>query len=84
VAFDGAAFDYLLARHGERKVPLLACYPRDLVRQLRDLARYEERVPILNRQTLDWAWDNYFAAGAAGRPLELERRERGAVEYNNA
>jgi len=84
VTFDAAAFDYLLARHGERKVPLLACYPRDLVRQLRDLARYEERAPELNRQTIDWAWDNYFAAGAAGRPLELERRERGAVEYDNA
>lgn len=84
VVFDGAAFDYLLARHDERKVPLLACYPRDLVRQLRDLARYEERAPELNRQTIDWAWDNYFAAGAAGRPLELERRERGVVEYNNA
>jgi hypothetical protein len=84
VAFDAAAFDYLLARHGERKVPLLACYPRDLLRQLRDLARYEERAPILDRQSIDWAWDNYFAAGVAGRPLELERRERGAVEYNNA
>ena len=84
VAFDGAAFDYLLARHEQRKVPLLACYPRDLMRQLRDLARYEERAPELSRRTIDWAWDNYFAAGAAGRPLETERRERGSVEYNNA
>lgn len=84
VAFDAEAFDYLLARHDERKVPLLACYPRDLMRQLRDLARYEERRPELSRRTIDWAWDNYFAAGAAGRPLETERRERGTVEYNNA
>lgn len=84
VEFDAAVFDYLLARHGERKVPLLACYPRDLMRQLRDLARYEERRPELSRRTIDWAWDNYFATGAAGRPLENERRERGTMEYSNA
>ena len=69
-------FDYLLERHRQHGVPLLACYPRDLVRQLRDLARFEERAPTLDRHTLDWAWDNYFAAGAPGRPAEQERRER--------
>jgi len=84
VGFDLDAFDYLLARHDERKVPLLACYPRDLMRQLRDLARYEEQGPELSRRTIDWAWDNYFATGAAGRPLDTERRERGTMEYSNA
>ena len=84
VAFDGAVFDYLLACHAERRVPLLACYPRDLLRQLRDLARYEDRAPELTRANLDWAWDNYFAAGAPGRPLETDRRERGTMEYSNA
>lgn len=84
VAFDCDAFGYLLARHEQRQVPLLACYPRDLMRQLRDLARYEERSPELSRRTIDWAWDNYFAAGAAGRPLETERRDRGTMEYSNA
>ena len=84
VAFDPDALSYLLARHEERQVPLLACYPRDLMHQLRDLARYEEQVPELSRRTIDWAWDNYFAAGAAGRPLDTERRERGTMEYSNA
>jgi len=84
VDFDQDAFDYLLACHQRRDVPLLACYPRDLMRQLRDLARYEEQAPELSRRTLDWAWDNYFAAGAAGRPAEQERRERGNMEYSNA
>ncbi|WP_229487714.1 ATP-binding protein [Pseudoduganella lutea] len=75
------AFAYLLDCHREHGVPLLACYPRDLVRQLRDLARYEDRVPELSRRTLDWAWDNYFAAGSQhGCPLELERRDRGTHE----
>jgi hypothetical protein len=84
VAFDAASFDYLLDCHRERGVPLLACYPRDLMRQLRDLARYEDRVPELSRRTLDWAWDNYFAAGAPGRPASQERRERGTTEYEHA
>lgn len=84
VTFDAAAFDYLLACHRERGVPLLACYPRDLMRQLRDLARYEDCAPELSRRTLDWAWDNYFAAGAPGRPASQERRERGTTEYEHA
>ncbi|MUI11457.1 ATP-binding protein [Massilia dura] len=78
VAFDAGVFAYLLACHRERGMPLLACHPRDLVRQLRDLARYEDRVPELTRQTLDWAWDNYFAADSQqGCAPELDRRDRG-------
>jgi len=73
-------FDYLLDLHRRHGVPLLACYPRDLVRQLRDLARFEERAPTLSRHTLDWAWDNYFASGTPGRPAELERRERAPLD----
>lgn len=80
VAFDADAFGYLLDLHRARGVPLLACYPRDLLRQLRDLARYEEQAPVLSRRTLDWAWDNYFAAGSPGRPAEQDRRERGRME----
>lgn len=81
IRFDAAVFDYLLDCHRACGVPLLACHPRDLVRQLRDLARYEERAPELDRRALDWAWNNYFAAGApSGCPLQLERRERGTME----
>jgi hypothetical protein len=81
VAFDTGVFDYLIERHREHAIPLLACYPRDLLRQLRDLARYEEEAPQLTRRTLDWAWDNYFATGnPPGCTLELERRERGRME----
>ena len=81
VAMDDAMFDYLLECHAGRGVPLLACYPRDLVRQLRDLARYEDRAPELTRRTLDWAWENYFTGDArhGGRPDD-ERRVRGTPE----
>lgn len=78
VAFDADAFAYLLQLHEAREVPLLACHPRDLLRQLSDLARYEDRAPELSRRTLDWAWDNYFAAAAAsGRKFDMDRRDRG-------
>lgn len=79
VAFDAEVFDYLLACHRQHGIPLLACYPRDLVRQLRDLARYEERAPTLTQATLDWAWDNYFAAGSDADSA-LEHRTRGKME----
>ena len=62
-------------------MPLLACHPRDLLRQLSDLARYDDRAPELSSRTLDWAWDNYFAAAApSGRSMQLDRRERGKLE----
>ena len=61
VPFDAAAFAFLLQRHARGATPLLACYPRDLLRQVRDLARYEGTAAQLNEQVLDWAWNNYFA-----------------------
>jgi predicted ATPase with chaperone activity len=63
VPYSDDAFQYLVReRHGREGKPLLACYPRDLVSQVRDLARYEGRPAELNPQVLDWAWENYFAA----------------------
>ncbi|MDN2698743.1 ATP-binding protein [Janthinobacterium sp. SUN073] len=79
VPFDAAAFAFLLQRHARGATPLLACYPRDLLRQVRDLARYEGTAAQLNEQVLDWAWNNYFAGanqrhGADDMAVQ-ERRE---------
>ena len=61
VPYSDDAFRYMLDElHGRDGRPLLACYPRDIVSQVRDLARYESRAPVLDRQVLDWAWNNYF------------------------
>jgi energy-coupling factor transporter ATP-binding protein EcfA2 len=78
IAFDAAAFDYLLnQRHARDDTPLLACYPRDLVRQVRDLARYESTPPRLDQRSIDWAWNNYFAgAGARRVAAEQHKKER--------
>jgi predicted ATPase with chaperone activity len=78
IAFDAAAFDYLLSGlHARDETPLLACYPRDLIRQVRDLARYESTPPTLSQRSLDWAWQNYFAgAGARRVAAEQQKKER--------
>ena len=73
VAFDAPAFQYLLHQlHYRCNVALLACYPRDLIRQVRDLARYEGTDLVLNETVLEWAWNNYFA-GASQRPGSEEK-----------
>jgi len=78
MAFDADAFAYLLTdHHAKEQTPLLACYPRDLIRQVRDLARYENTQPILDQRSLDWAWQNYFAgAGARRVAAEQQKKER--------
>lgn len=60
--FDDAAFDYVLhALHRTHGKPLLACIPRDLLSQVRDLCRYHALPPTLDTALLDWAWHNYHA-----------------------
>jgi predicted ATPase with chaperone activity len=67
VPFSDAAFRYLLDElHRRDDRPLLACYPRDIVGQVCDLARYQGTAPTLTDDALEWAWANYFA-GLKGR-----------------
>jgi predicted ATPase with chaperone activity len=61
--YSEAAFDYLLHAHHEASgKPMLACYPRDLLGQIRDFAQYRGVKPELTEQSLNWAWSNYFAS----------------------
>ncbi|NGZ86499.1 ATP-binding protein [Duganella aceris] len=77
MAFDAAAFAYLLSEHHAKEdTPMLACYPRDLVRQVRDLARYESAPAQLDRRSIDWAWNNYFAGAGARRVADQQKKER--------
>jgi hypothetical protein len=62
IPYSDKQLDYLLREHHYKEdKPLLACIPRDILGQLRDIARYEERRPELSEVLLDWAWNNYFA-----------------------
>ncbi|MFC3108601.1 ATP-binding protein [Undibacterium arcticum] len=61
IPFSDSALHYLLHEyHYKEGRALLACYPRDLLGQVRDLALYEGRLPSLTADAMDWAWGNYF------------------------
>lgn len=63
MAYSDAAFNHLVHAHHHRDGrPLLACYPRDLVSQIRDFSQYRGVRPELTSDALDWAWSNYFAS----------------------
>lgn len=88
IEFNAASFHHLLHEHHQKEQrSLLACYPRDLLAQVRDLARYYRRAPALTPAVLTWAWNNYFtthsnSSGAAsvsvpaGSGMFYERRNQ--------
>lgn len=63
IEWDADAFHYLLQEHHyAEERPLLACYPRDLLAQVRDSAAYEGGRAQLTPEIIDWAWNNYFSS----------------------
>ncbi len=61
IPFADEGLRFVLKLHHKQGRPLLACVPRDLLGQLRDFARYQNKQPVLTEELLHWAWDNYFA-----------------------
>jgi predicted ATPase with chaperone activity len=61
VAFHGGTFEALLNLHRHASKPTFACYPRDLIAQVRDYATYREWPVDLTPQLIEWAWHSYFA-----------------------
>jgi energy-coupling factor transporter ATP-binding protein EcfA2 len=73
IAWNEDAFAWLLhERHTREGRPLLACYPRDLVGQVRDRAAYEGEEASLTPEALDWAWNNYFTGVQTAPALPIE------------
>jgi Cdc6-like AAA superfamily ATPase len=61
VPYDDKALAYLLQEHYIKpKVPLRACHPRDIIDQLIDIARYQNRPPVLSKDLIDKACEAYF------------------------
>ncbi|GAB7525146.1 hypothetical protein [Paraburkholderia sp. 2C] len=68
---DDDAFDFLVHRlHQPARRPLLACYPRDLLSLVVAHATYREEPPAATPDTLQRAWNSYFASGgnSSGAP----------------
>jgi DNA-binding PadR family transcriptional regulator len=62
IPFSEEGYRYLVGElHQKHEKPLLACLPRDILCQVRDIARFDGVKPELTRELLDWAWGNYFA-----------------------
>jgi hypothetical protein len=63
IPFDEDGYRYVVQQlHTRNAKPLLACLPRDILSQLRDFARFNDRQPRLSEELLEWAWHNYFAS----------------------
>jgi predicted ATPase with chaperone activity len=61
VGYDAAVVSYLIDRiTRELEQPLRACYPRDIIQQICWTARYEQRAPRLDRQSVEQACRAYF------------------------
>lgn len=61
VRFNEEAFAHLLDVHRQTKRPTYACYPRDLVSQVKDYSAYRGNEATLTPKMIDWAWHSYFA-----------------------
>lgn len=61
VVFDAAGFEWLIEkRHKAYDKPLLPCYPRDLIGQVRDYALFEGKPAVADESALARAWQTYF------------------------
>jgi len=61
VPYEEKALAYLLQEHYIKpKIPLRACHPRDIIDQLIDIARYQNRPPVLAKDLIDEACEAYF------------------------
>jgi hypothetical protein len=63
--YRGELVDELITTIKRRGEPLRACHPRDFINQIRWSARYEEREPVVDRDSLLTAVDAYFVSEEA-------------------
>ncbi|MGH9371941.1 MAG: ATP-binding protein [Vicinamibacterales bacterium] len=61
LAFDPVMVEYLHRKYYQpRKLQMRACHPRDLVEQVVNICRYQNREPVITRDLLDAACGSYF------------------------
>ena len=65
IRFDPVMVEYLDRKYYQpRKLHMRACHPRDLISQVVDRCRYEDRAPEITRELLDAACASYFVEEA--------------------
>jgi predicted ATPase with chaperone activity len=61
LTFDPVVIEYLVRRYYEpRSLDMRACHPRDLVEQVVNLCRYQNKTATITRELLDAACASYF------------------------
>jgi hypothetical protein len=61
LAFDPVMVEYLLRKYYQpRRLEMRACHPRDLVEQVVNMCRYQNRELVITRDLLDAACSSYF------------------------
>ncbi|MDQ3349598.1 MAG: ATP-binding protein [Acidobacteriota bacterium] len=59
--FDAVMVEYLdRTYYKPRNLQMRACHPRDLLEQVVDICRYQNREPVITRELLDAACGSYF------------------------
>jgi len=61
IQYDSDLADYLLTKYFRGIRNIRGCHPRDILRQLTHIARYENREPEMTRSDLDKAVQLYFS-----------------------
>ena len=73
VRFDQQGLDWLISeRHHSTGRPLLACYPRDLIGRIRDIAVYQRDTAETSIESLARAWSVYFIHEEAGESRRMD------------
>jgi predicted ATPase with chaperone activity len=69
--YDAVMVEYLQRAYYERRnLQMRACHPRDLVEQVIDMCRYQQREPVITRDMLDAACASYFLEESASQSNE--------------
>jgi hypothetical protein len=69
--FDPVMVEYLNRKYYQpRRLQMRACHPRDLLEQVVDMCRYQEREPVITRELLDAACGSYFLEESASQGVE--------------
>jgi predicted ATPase with chaperone activity len=81
LAFDPVVVEYLQRRYYQpRGLKMRACHPRDILDQVQDLARYQNRQPTITRELLDAACRSYFLEEQMGESDLAAHQPNGRAE----
>jgi hypothetical protein len=81
IAYDPVIIEYLTRRYYEpRGLEMRSCHPRDIVEQVVDICRYQNKPPVITRELLDQACRSYFLEEQASRLAKTARKPMAVVK----